>query len=478
MRNSSNQDLPENHHKNSLLSNFSDIRSWIVLFFLLRLIGITNPPLETGHNWRQSLTAMIARNFLETDNNILYPRVDMAGDLSGIIGSEFPLFNYVIYLFSLLFGYSHWYGRLINLIVSGFGTFAFYKLIEKLTDKKIAFNSTLIFLASIWFAFSRKIMPDTFSVSLVLMGLQCCSSYLQTGSKLKLLLFFVFTTLGMLCKIPALSLLAPVILIFYSPKIEHQKKISVFAGSFLSLLLVWLWYFQWVPLLLNQYHYQLYFPKGILEGLREIIPLAKSFFQKFYFDALSSYSSIPFVLAGIFLIFKESNQNLKMGFGLLTLTFLVFTLKTGAVFPQHNYYIIPFVPVMAFTAGYAISKLPSQYLKVALFLLLTEAMLNQQHDFFLKESEKYKLQLEQICNQNIGKKDLIVINGGNSPQTIYFCNRKGWTIENEKVNHTNLMELKEKGAAYFILDKSRMNSSFKDFPLIYTDEHIGIYKLE
>jgi hypothetical protein len=45
----------------------TDIQFWIVLFFLIRMIGITNPPLEIGHNRRQSLTNMVARNFLTVD---------------------------------------------------------------------------------------------------------------------------------------------------------------------------------------------------------------------------------------------------------------------------------------------------------------------------------------------------------------------------------------------------------------------------
>ena len=45
-----------------------------------------DPPLEVAHNWRQTLGAMIARNFLETDNNILYPRIDITGEKTGITG--------------------------------------------------------------------------------------------------------------------------------------------------------------------------------------------------------------------------------------------------------------------------------------------------------------------------------------------------------------------------------------------------------
>ena len=101
-----------------------DVRFWILLFFLLRLIGITQPPLEVAHNWRQTTVTMVSRNFYETDARIWLPKVDMAGEKSGITGMEFPLFNYLIYLMSLLFGYTHWYGRLINLVISSAGIWA------------------------------------------------------------------------------------------------------------------------------------------------------------------------------------------------------------------------------------------------------------------------------------------------------------------------------------------------------------------
>ncbi|NLL29032.1 MAG: hypothetical protein GX259_09570 [Bacteroidales bacterium] len=55
---------------------FNKIEFWIVIFFLVRLIGITNPPLEIGHNWRQVTGLMVSRNYLEVEPNILYPRID------------------------------------------------------------------------------------------------------------------------------------------------------------------------------------------------------------------------------------------------------------------------------------------------------------------------------------------------------------------------------------------------------------------
>ena len=136
-----------------------DIRVWILLFFLIRLIGITIPPLEISHNWRQSFTNTVARNFLEVDNNILYPRAIIFGNNNGVLGTEFPFFNYLIYIISKIFGYAHWYGRLINLIISSIGIYFFYKIINKFLKPEIAFNSAIILLCSVWFMFSRKAMP-------------------------------------------------------------------------------------------------------------------------------------------------------------------------------------------------------------------------------------------------------------------------------------------------------------------------------
>lgn len=65
--------------KEGLPAWLKDIRFWILVFFLLRMYGIMNPPLEVVHNWRQTTVTMVARNFYETDPNILYPRIDIAG---------------------------------------------------------------------------------------------------------------------------------------------------------------------------------------------------------------------------------------------------------------------------------------------------------------------------------------------------------------------------------------------------------------
>jgi len=455
---------------------FSDIRFWILLFFIIMMVGITNAPLEVAHNWRQSLTNMVARNFLNTDANIFYPRIDMAGEKTGIIGTEFPLFNYLIYLVSSAFGYTHWYGRLINLIISSLGTYAFFLLVKKIFNDRVAFFSTLVFLASIWFSFSRKIMPDTFSVSLMLIGLLFSLLYLEKGGWLNLSLFLVFTALGMLCKIPALSLLPVVGMLLLNKNYQRKNRIYIFIATGIALAVTFLWYFYWVPTLVETYRYQLYFPKGFVEGITEIMQYSFRFFEKFFFSSLNSFIGFACFILGIYYFFRNEGLLAKLGFLTITIVFLLFAVKTGAVFPLHNYYIIPFTPVMALLAGYALSKFNSKIAIVVVILISIEGIANQNQDFFIKESQRYMLGLERVADGYIPKDKLIIINGGASPQLIYFANRKGWTLD-ALVNENQVDSLKRMGASFLVIDNHTLTRSFS-YNRLYSDDSFTIYKLE
>lgn len=456
----------------------TDIRFWLLLFFLIRLIGITNPPLEIGHNWRQSLTNMVARNFYENGPDLLHPRIDMAGEKTGILGTEFPLFNYLIYLLSYLFNYTHWYGRIINLTVTTIGLFYYYKLIRGISTKEIAFSATIILSTSVWFAFARKIMPDTFSVSLVFIGLYFAWSYLKSAKPLQLILFFLFSTLGMLCKIPALAIFSAISVVIFIKEIPTRRKILFYSVSALSVSIVAAWYFYWVPYLVKTYHYQLYFPLGFKEGIQQILPLMSQFFMRFYFSALHSYIGFICVLIGIYYLVKSKDQLLKAALTIITLVFFTFIMKTGDGFPHHNYYIIPYAPVMALLAAYFVARIPLKYQYILLGIIAIEGIANQQHSLFIPENKKYKLELEEITEAIIPKDDLIIINGGYSPQDMYFSHRKGWTIDNDKINEKGFIDsLTLLGAKFLVIDKSGFKNQLEQYDLQHDDEHYAVYKL-
>ena len=464
---------------------FQDIRFWIGLFFLIRLIGITNPPLEEAHSWRQTTVTMVARNFLEIDNNIFYPRIDIAGDKTGITGMEFPILNYLIYLMAKIFGYQHWYGRLINLIVSSFGIWYFYKLIKKYFDKKAALYSGIILLSSLWFAYSRKIMPDTFSVSLMLAGIYYGTNYLDSKQNKKgitrLLLYAVLIMLGTLAKLPAGYLLILFIIPFLDKAVSLKKKLWFTITSVIALLPTFVWYFYWVPYLVEQYGFWHFFMgKGIAQGMVEIADNLLEASKKFYEDAMKFIGFAMF----IFGLIKAVALKRKLLLQLFVLTFsayLIIVFKGGYTFAYHSYYIIPFVPVMALFAGFGISMINKQWLvNIFLAAIMLEGVLNQMHDFTIHKEKWSLLSLENNLDKISNRDDLIIINSGNNPTPLYFTHRKGWVKENAWLQNSNhINDLKQHGLKYIVILKKAFGSAITlNYPIVFENEDYRVYKMQ
>lgn len=423
-------------------------------FFLIRLIGITFPPLETWHSWRQTLTNMMARNMAEGSFSFLYPVVDMGGERTGIIGSEFPFFQSLIASLTLLFGEEHWYGRLINLIVSSFAAIAFFHLCKRWWNERTAWYATVIFLTSLWLAFSRKCMPDTFAVSLVIIGIYWFQRYFDQHNWWKLVLGLCFITLGGLCKIPAVFLFGLIVPMWINQSLQIRVKLSVTIAVGIASSIIGWWYFVWVPHLVDTYHFALFFPKGIAEGLHEIAPLWGDFAAQVYFGALRSYVVLLPILVGIIWLGIRKNRLALAGIGVLTAIFFVFAIKTGTVFPTHNYYVLPFVPVMAVVAACGLQRMNKRLALALLLLIAAEGIGNQISDFRVKDEVRYKLTLEQQVNQLVPKGEKIIIHSGPNPEWMYWYHRKGWSLEPTEITDTlKMKEVRSFGGQYIVIDK-------------------------
>lgn len=459
---------------------FNSVIFWIVIFFIIRLYAITNPPLEVSHNWRQTTVAMVARNFLEIDANIFYPRIDIAGNKTGITGMEFPILNYLIYLMSLVFGYQHWYGRLINLVVSSFGIFFYAKTLKLFFPKKMALFSTLILLSSLWFSFSRKIMPDTFSLSLVIIAIHYGIRYLHNKKYLHLILYSVFLALGVLAKLPAGYLLITLIPVLYSYR-NHIVLISVFSMvSIFALVPAGFWYFKWVPHLVQEYGFWHFFMgKPLLEGIHDIMHNLGTTLSRFYDDALKYAGFSVFIFGLIHAIIKKEKK-VWLTFVLAFIGFLMIILKSGFAFYQHNYYIIPFVPVMALVAGYGLSQISNKKVFIPiLVIIILEGTLNQHPDFRIKEKYAALMDLENDLKKTAENHDLILINSVNVPTPMYFAHHKGWVEPNDKIKNIDYINnLKSKGLTIIVILKKVFGSNLElPYKKTVDNSNYTIYKL-
>ena len=462
----------------------SDIRIWILLFFCIRLIGITHAPLETGHNWRQTTVTMVARNFVEVEADIMHPRIDIAGEKTGITGMEFPLLNYGIYLVSEGFGYAHWYGRFINLLISSLGIWYFYRILQRFFTDRMALYSTLLLLSSIWFSFSRKIMPDTFAVSLVIISIYHVLRFLydaDSAGRKHLFFYLLLGMAGMASKLPAGFLYVILLLPVLDKKVDIARKIQLVVMSILMLLPPLLWYFFWVPHLVAEYGFWHYFMGvNIAQAWSELQGHWLETASRFYDDAMKFIGFGLFVL-GTILAFRNKERRLLLLFLIGTMAFAVIILKAGRTFYHHNYYIIPYVPIMAMMAGYGLSTIRKNLL---VYLLLGAAMLegtiNQSHDFKIKDKYAQLLQLEQDLDEFTEREDLILMNSGEYPTPMYFAHRKGWVNYNEQLaSATYLDSLEQKGLKAIVVLKRVFGTDVQlDEPQVHDTEDYRIYLLD
>lgn len=446
------------------------------------MYGIANPPLEVAHNWRQTTGTMVTRNFYEGSANILYPRIDFAGEKTGITGMEFPLLNYIDYLVSEVFGYQHWYGRLVNLLISSLGIWFFFRLLKRYFSQQAAFNASIVLLVSIWFAYSRKIMPDTFATSLVIIGFYYGACYFEEKKRrwLHLVFFACFTLLGVLAKLPAGFLLILYAFFIFNRQVAiHLKIVFLIVSGILLAPIAW-WYFSWVPYLVEKYEFWHFFMgKPISIGAKELVAHMGDGLKHFY-DAALKFTGFGMFLVGLFFAFKRKNMRLLWILCLGFSAFLIVALKAGFTFTHHSYYIIPFVPIMALTAGYGIAVIQKKPVQIiVLTVIMLEGTLNQLHDFRLKEHELAFVKLESHLDGFSKRADLIAVNTTDNPTAIYFAHRKGWVASNDELlNEAFRKDIQQKGCKYIVVLKRYLGGDlYLPLTIVMNTEDWTVYKL-
>jgi hypothetical protein len=460
-----------------------DIKFWIILFFAIRLYGITNSPLEPASAWRQTDVLMIARNFYENSPNIFYPTVDINADAPSTVGCEFPILNYLIYLGSLVFGFEYWYGRLINLCITSLGLFFFYKIIRKYFGEPPAFNASIIFLVSMWFSYSRITIPDVFGASLNIIALYFSCAYLEKGKTWHLFLFFTLGMIGCLSKISAATILTPLAIPVFLGNVSIKRKLILCIFSLIILSVVGCWYFFWVPHL-NAIGFSGHFFMGMpfTEGAIELLNDWPRTLAQFYDTPLKYTGFLAFIVAVILTIKNKAYPPLTV-FLLTFCSFLAVVIKSGQWFFINGYYPLVVVPAMAFMTGYGLSFLKPKLITAILLIVSLEGIANQIHVFQIRQPDKSLENLEAILvKANCLPHDLIAINVDDmhNPIPMYFAHRKGGNVSNRNLSNPNyLVNLKNRNYKYIVvLKQSYGNDISIELPMVYNSEYFSIYSMK
>lgn len=463
------------------LKYLTDIRFWIILFFIVRLYAITNPPLDPSTLWRQTDVLMIARNFYEIDNNILFPRIDVSTSPEGsITGVEFPIYNYLIYLTALLFGYEDWYGRLINLIFSSVGVFFFHRLLKRYYTNEIAFHSSLLLLASAWFSYSRTTFPDIAAASLCIGSLYYAFKFFENGKWMDCLLYTILATIGCLSKISAISILTILIIPMLQLKFAFNRKIIISVASVVIIGIISTWYFYWVPYLISigTSYFSMGFP--IAMGVQDILDEPLLFAKKFY-DSPLKYSGTAAVLISIYYSIKNRRIDLLVAPIILLSAYFVFILKSGRWFYINGYYFVMYVPAIVLLAAIGLSYLKGRLKIILLTFILIENIANQAHVFNINSAYLFYTRLESTFDSiGANRRDLIIVGcDGCSATSIYMSHRKGILSSKESlVDPAQIKLFREQGFKYILIQKKfdRIDVTLP-YSIVHEEDDFCIYKL-
>ena len=109
---------------------------------------------------------------------------------------------------------------------------------------------------------------------------------------------------------------------------------------------------------------------------------------------------------------------------------------------------------------------------------MVEGVANQSHDFRLKRSELYLLDLEKIADKVSLPGDLIGITGGLNPEEMYFAHRSGWGLGPQQFKDTAyLSKIRDLGCRYLFVNKREAISPL-EYPVVYNDLNYIIYRFE
>jgi hypothetical protein len=465
-----------------IASVLSDVRFWIGVFFILHLSTITLPPLEPGSTWRQTDGYMIARNFYEIDSNILYPRVDMLGDKSGIVGCEFPIINYLVYLLSLVFGFHSWFGRLINLTVSSVGVYFLYRLINEYFGKQAAFNTAIIVLSSIWFTYNRTNIPDTFGASLCITSLYFGTRYLRDQRSLDLGIFLIAGMIGCLSRISAAVILPLIAIPFLYGKTTANARIMTTLVALLILAAVCTWYFIWVPYLNATFDSSGHFFMGMTftEGAKLLVSDIPLLLKRFY-ETPMKYTAFLVFLGSLVYAIRSRNRMVLAVFLIPFVAYSIMIFRIAEGLKIDAYYMIMYMLPMAFVAGWGLSQLKKKTVIVVFLMAIgIEGVANQIHVFAIRQPYKSLEELEVVMDSVSKRTDLIAISGlgPHDPTELFMAHRRGWTSDNETLANPEYQNaVKSAGCVYIVIVKKVFGDLELHLPKIYDSEFFTVYKL-
>lgn len=471
--------------------------------FLLRAFHLNLPLLEPYNNvTRQTVSAMIARNFYFHGFHFWYPELDQ-GAGPYLFNAEMPFGPFLAaILYALTGGVHEWAARLVSVVFSMILIGFLYGFVKKTEGQTAAlFAAGFAAISPMGLALGRAVQPDMMMLTGSAGGLY----YFYRYFKEKKMRFYVFsvlwTFLAVASKTYTLYMFLPLAAIawIYQNKrafTDGRNYLYVFIVSLTLIWYAWMWHQGKIQTL---YYDTIRYNRGVDYGsMSDLFSLAnlKLFFKIFFIHILTPAGTFFFLIGCVAGIRKKEDGIFYAWLAAVAL----FLLITWRIVMRNPYYELALYPPAAVFVGRGAALLLDWkggvlrrhrvIFGVALTVVVIPSVLYFYRGlYFLPEDRKSILIAGQAARRITDEKDLIIASYEGGPGLLYYCERKGWELDLSGAGEDpviKLERLRAQGAAYFVTipqNLSRATPGFEQFlkqhySLVIENTDAVIYRLQ
>lgn len=423
---------------------------------LLSLYDLLLPQFTIPTVLRQAHTAMLTENFVKEGFSLNGLYLNIFGNDKPVLALEFPLYNFVVGLFFLLFNTSLLWGKLLSFGSSVVCLYIVIKLANDVYGWDVAKYSGIFFVLSpLGMMMRTAFQPDAMAMMLVLISLVFLYRWHLGRSRRSIFFFSLFLLLAGLGKFPIIVPFLPLIglAIFTQEsrfKIPNIVDILIISGVFVLPFLSWY-------LFCGSITHPIYGYTTSERSMFFIGDLTRFFSLRYYINPV--YSITLLACSGVGLLF--------IAFGIKKLPPTAIALLIGIPFyyiliptvKDQHYYLFACVPIFSVLMSFGVIKISesefNSKLKYTIYASFFIIFLFLSIYAIVLKSDKIIFAAANDVNRVTNSSDLVVsatlhnrtvLTNKNNPILFYFAKRKGWNMlldDVSSLDETSLLKIKD-----------------------------------
>jgi len=421
------------------------------LALVLRTYHLTYPPWDY-HNWRQTNTLMVARDFARHGFRVLHPQVAWISrddpTLPSYFSGEFSIESIFAALLYKIFGESDTLARPVVIAFSLLGIFFLYSLLARRAGRAAAACGAFLYaLLPYHIFFGRVFMPDVPALALALGCLDALDRWSSDRRVAKLVLAGCLGALALLQKLTVVILFLPALFMFAAVYGRRAARRWELYGFFaLAGVPALLWY--WHASALARLSGFIMLPVGMF-GTHLGSWLQWSFTGEVLKKlAVEAFSPLGLVVATLGLLGLARGRAAWV-FRLWVAAAVALLLMIPDTLRENSYTLLLLLPGGAALGGMALAALAPvlRYRAVLGVLLLLLAGDGIRCALPLYQADRAPYDLGVLLRHLTAPQDFIVTETGGSPNVLYAADRRGWM--ETRVDLPRLENLARRGARYY-----------------------------